>query len=195
MRQACPNMVEHPVGERREVEADLPHPAGQHRAAECNAVESIDAFLPIKRQGVGIFGDRDMGEKRLRRHAAFDQARRRFGLGDPFMASLAGIFGPPRHDYLEARRHHIEPLAHILADLHERAELKQMSLSTSGGTPPPTDRGAAASKVESRLANTQLVFGLDLAGQTENSSSDGSDDHMVIQWAFLLRPWSVRDMS
>ena len=53
--------------------------------------------------------------------AAFDQPRRGRRLHDAFLAGAAGIFGTPRHQHAELRRHDVESLGDVFADLVQRA--------------------------------------------------------------------------
>ncbi len=61
-----------------------------------------------------------MGDCRLGRQAALDQPRRGRRLHDSALAGAAGVFGTPRHQHAELRRHDVEPLGDILTDLMER---------------------------------------------------------------------------
>lgn len=61
-------------------------------------------------------GLQNLGDGRLRRQAALDQARRRRGLHDTILACAAGIFRATGHQHPELRRHHVQPLAGVLPD-------------------------------------------------------------------------------
>ena len=95
-------------------------PVGQRRAIEIDALAGVDLGLAIERQVVGIFGDQDLGDRRLGRQAALDQPRRRRRLHDHVLAGPAGVFGPAHDEHPELRRHDVEPLAHVLADPVQR---------------------------------------------------------------------------
>jgi hypothetical protein len=80
-----------------------------------------DRLLPIERQAVGVFGNRDAGEKPFRGDPALDQPGGRRRLDDALATGRAGIAGTARHDHAELRRDDIEAFADILADLHPGA--------------------------------------------------------------------------
>jgi hypothetical protein len=61
-----------------------------------------------------------MRDGRLGRHAALDQARRRGRLQHHALASPAGGLGAPRHQDLEPRRDHVQPLRSVGPDLDQR---------------------------------------------------------------------------
>ena len=88
---------------------------GHQRTAQFGLVAGVDRLLPIQRQAVGIFGDGDLGQKRLRRNAAFDDMGRRRGL-DHAVAAAIGVFRAAGHDHPELRRRHVETLRHVLAN-------------------------------------------------------------------------------
>ena len=100
----------------RRCEGGAADPVRQRRAIELDALAGVDLRLPIERQVIGIFGDQHLGDGRLGRQSALDQPRRRRRLHDLVLAGSAGVFGPPRDDHPELRRHHVEPLAPVLAD-------------------------------------------------------------------------------
>ena len=94
---------------------------GQCRAIEFDALAAIDLGLPIERQMVGVFGDDDRRDQIFRWNATLDQMLGRRSLGHLALANAAGVFGPMRHDHLEARRDHVEPFRDILADFDAKA--------------------------------------------------------------------------
>jgi hypothetical protein len=113
-------MVEDAVGERLEVEADAAHPAGHQVAAEAHALPGVDRLLTVERQAIGVLGDRDLGEQRLRRKPRLDEPRRCGCLDHALAARRAGILRAARDDHPELCRNHVEAVRHVLADLHPR---------------------------------------------------------------------------
>lgn len=59
----------------------------------------------------------NLGDGRLRRQFALDQAGRSLRLLDAIFTGSAGVFGTSGHDQAELRRHHIQPLGFVFADL------------------------------------------------------------------------------
>ena len=92
------------------------HPVGERRTVEIDPLPGVNLRLTIKRQMIGVFGNEHMRDGRFGRQAAFDQTRRDRRLRDAFLAGSASVFGPPRHQDAELRRHDIETLGDILAD-------------------------------------------------------------------------------
>lgn len=84
---------------------------------ELDLVAGVDRLLPVERQAIGIFSDGDMGPKRFRRNASFDDMGRGRRLDDAVRV-LEGILGTARDDHTELCRHHIQALRHVLADQH-----------------------------------------------------------------------------
>lgn len=66
---------------------------------------------------IGAFGHQNLSDGCLRRQSAVDQAGRSLGLQDAIFAGSTGVFGTPGDDNAELRRHHVQPLALVLADL------------------------------------------------------------------------------
>ncbi len=66
---------------------------------------------------IGVFGHQNLGDGCLRRQAALDQPGRSLGLQDAIFAGAAGVFGTAGDDNAELRRHHVQPLALVFADL------------------------------------------------------------------------------
>ena len=102
-------------------EGGAARPVGQRRAIEFDALAAIDLGLPVERQMVGVFGDDDRRDQIFRWNATLDQMLGRRSLGHLALANAAGVFGPVRHDHLEARRDHVEPFRDILADFDAKA--------------------------------------------------------------------------
>ena len=101
---------------RTQVPGGAADPVGERGAIEIDALPGADLRLAIERQVVGIFGDQNLGDRRLGRQAALDQPRGRGSLHDNVLAGAAGVFGPAHDDHAQLRRHDVQPLAHVLAD-------------------------------------------------------------------------------
>lgn len=86
-------------------------------AVEFDVVAGVDGLLPVERLAIGVFGDGDLGQKRFRRNASFNDMGRGRRL-DYAVRVLEGILGTARDDHTELRRHHIQTLRHVLADQH-----------------------------------------------------------------------------
>src|SRR5512139_1244222 len=109
------DLLQHIVGQRLQFEADLAHPLRHQRSVEIDAVTCVDRFLPVKGQPVGIFGHRDLSEKRFSWKAALDQMGGCWGL-EHAVAVAIGVFWAARDDHAELRRRHVQPPRHIFAD-------------------------------------------------------------------------------
>jgi len=70
---------------------------------------------------IGVFGHQNLGDGCLRWQSAFDQPGRSLGLQDAIFAGSAGVFGTSGDDNAELRRHHVQPLALVFADLMQVA--------------------------------------------------------------------------
>jgi len=108
------DLLQHIVGQGLQFEADLAHPLCHQRSVEIDTVTRIDRLLPVQRQPVGIFGHRDLGEKRFGRKPTLDQVRRRRRLN--YTVAIAIDVFRARHDQAELRRRHVKALRHVLAD-------------------------------------------------------------------------------
>ena len=113
--------VRKPPGQRRQVIASRADPSGQRRAVQLDTGPGEDLRLPVQGKVVGIFGDKDLRDQRLRGQPAFDQMRRRGRLRDTLRTGPAGIFGTDRDDYPELRRHAVKALGAVFADSHHLA--------------------------------------------------------------------------
>lgn len=102
--------------QRTPVEGCLPHPVRQRRTIQLNALAGVNLRLPIERQVIGIFGDKNLGDGGFGRQSALDQPGRGRRLHNTVLASTAGVFGTPSHEDPELRRDQVQPLASILAD-------------------------------------------------------------------------------
>jgi hypothetical protein len=102
--------------QRAQMEGRMPHPVRERRPVEMDALAGVDLCLPVERQMIGIFGHQNLGDSGLGRQTTLDQPRRSRRLHDAILASPASIFGPPGNKDPELRRHHVQPLALVLAD-------------------------------------------------------------------------------
>src|SRR6056297_1512131 len=66
---------------------------------------------------VSIFADQDVGDGALGRKATLDQGRRGRSLFHTVGAGAAGILGTDGHDHTQLRRHDVQPLGTVFADL------------------------------------------------------------------------------
>jgi hypothetical protein len=107
--------------QRAQMEGGMPHPVRQRRPVESDALAGIDLGLPVERQMIGIFRHQNLGDGRLGRQSALDQPGRSLGLQDAIFAGSAGVFGTSGDDNAELRRHHVQPLAPVFADLVQLA--------------------------------------------------------------------------
>lgn len=94
----------------------MANPVRQRRAIQLDALAGVNLGLPVQRQMISIFGHQNLGDGSLGRQSALDQPRRSRRLHDAGLAGSAGVFGPPGDEDAEQCRHHIQPLALILAD-------------------------------------------------------------------------------
>ena len=104
-----------------DLEGGRAHPAGQHLAADLDALPRQALCLAVQRRVVGVARHRDMRDRRLGRHAALDQARRGGRLHDDARAGPAGELRPLGDQGAELHRDHVEPLGGVAADLDHRA--------------------------------------------------------------------------
>jgi hypothetical protein len=70
---------------------------------------------------VGVARHGNVGDRRLGRHAALDEAGRRRGLHDDARAGAAGELRPPGDQDAELDGEHIEAFCRVAADLDHRA--------------------------------------------------------------------------
>jgi hypothetical protein len=60
---------ENAVVDGAQVEGGAPDPVGERRAVETNALPLVNLGLAIQRQVLGVFGDDDVSDRRVSRHA------------------------------------------------------------------------------------------------------------------------------
>jgi hypothetical protein len=80
-------VLEQTLVQGAELGGGVADPIREGRAIELDALAGVDLALPIERQVVGVFADQDMGDKRLGRQPALDQARRRGCLDHALLAA------------------------------------------------------------------------------------------------------------
>lgn len=102
--------------DRGQFERRLADLCGQGRAIQIDPLAAVDLHLAVEWQVIRVFGDQNMGQRGLGRHAASDDVGRCRGLGDPALARPAGIFGATGNDHPELRRDNVQPFADILAN-------------------------------------------------------------------------------
>ena len=95
-------------------------PECQRGAVDLHALARHDLRLAIERLMIGKAADHDIGDHRLGRQAALDQARRHGLLYYDVRATAAGEFWPPCDQHPVLRRDYVEPLGAVLADLNHR---------------------------------------------------------------------------
>ncbi len=91
------DLAEGVVREDLEFEPELAHPPRHDTAVDVDMVAQEDRLLAMERQSVAIFGNRDIGEQRCCRNAAFNDLDRRRCLGNPVFI-FEGILRPMRAD-------------------------------------------------------------------------------------------------
>ncbi len=102
------NLAEGVVRKDLKFEPELAHPPRHDTAVDFDMIAQEDRFLPIKRQAVAVFGDRDIGEQRFRWNAAFNDMCRRHGLNDTVFV-FEGVLRTMGDDHPELRRDDIQP--------------------------------------------------------------------------------------
>ena len=111
-----------------QMERSASDPVGERRAIEANSLALVDVGLAVERQVIGIFGDEHVRDRCFRRQAAFDQPRRGRRLDDDVLGVAAGVFGSAHDQHPELRRHDIELLADVLANLVKLAPTARTGL-------------------------------------------------------------------
>ena len=106
---------------RPEQEGRAPDPVGQRRTVEGDTLTGEDLRLSVERQVVGVFGDEHLCDQRVGRQAALDQPHGCWGLHERVLAGPAGVTRAADHQNPELRRHHVEALGYVLADLVQDA--------------------------------------------------------------------------
>src|ERR1700719_2038539 len=94
----------------------VPTPVRQRGAIQLDALAGVELALPVQRQMICIFGRQNLGDGGLGRQSALDQPGWGLSLQDTVLARSAGVFGSAGDKDPELRRHHVQPLALVLAD-------------------------------------------------------------------------------
>jgi hypothetical protein len=83
--------------DRPQVERGASDSVVQRRAVKTKLLALVDLSLAIERQMIGVFGNKHVGDRRLGRQAALDEARWGRRLKDDVFARAASVFWPA-HD-------------------------------------------------------------------------------------------------
>ena len=121
-------LLQQPLVQRAQQEGGAAGPVREGRAVEVDALAGVDLGLAIERQVIGVLGDHDVGDRRLGRQAALDQARRRRRLDHHVLAGAAGVLGPAHHQHPELGRDDVQPFGDVLADQVQRARAARAGL-------------------------------------------------------------------
>jgi hypothetical protein len=105
-----------PLDDRLQQPHRLADPVAQCRTVEIEPVPRINLALPMEWQMVAVLRHQQMCEHRRRGSTTRCRRRGRRGLSDR-IARLAGIFWPDMPDHLEAARHIVQHLGHVLTEL------------------------------------------------------------------------------
>lgn len=114
----------------------------------------------IQRQVIRILRHQNLGDGGFRRHAAFDQSRRRAGLHDTIFATPAGVFGTAGEEHPELGRHNVQPLALVFADRpgsRGRSCCRYRRRSRPVANAPATSRGWCGASRPVQLAQSELT--------------------------------------
>ncbi len=106
--------------QRRQHAARAADPIGQRRAVQIDAFPLVDLRLPVQRQVIGILRHQHMRQQPRSGQATIDRAARRRLLHDAVAAAAAQL-RPHLADHLEVRRHVLEHLGDVFAELPQRA--------------------------------------------------------------------------
>jgi len=98
------------VCEDIQFEANPAHPLGHRPSVKVHAITGIDTLLPVERQAVGVFRDRDLCQQRFGRQATLDDMGRGQSLDDA-VPTFEGVFRASCNDDPELRRYHIQPFS------------------------------------------------------------------------------------
>ena len=107
------------VAQWAQIPSRPPHPVGQRRAIELDALTGVNLCLSVQRQVISVLGDQHLRDQRFGRNAALDDPCRRRGLHNGTLARTAAVARTARDEHAKGGGHDIETLGHILADLVE----------------------------------------------------------------------------
>jgi hypothetical protein len=111
----------HAIHHRGDQRARPAHPVGQNRPLDRHTEPGHDHRLPVQRHVFGMFGHRNLRQKRLGRPTALQQMCRGLGLNHARAPLGAGVFRAHRDNHLIARRNEVEPFRPVLPDPHHIA--------------------------------------------------------------------------
>lgn len=94
--------------------------ARQRRAFELESFVCVGFALPVKRKMVGVLADQHMGQQARCGQTPCNGSTGRICLNNG-LALCANIFRSRMTDHLEARRHDVQHLGHVLAKQSQRA--------------------------------------------------------------------------
>jgi hypothetical protein len=106
----------HVVDHRHQVEARAADPVAERAAVEMQPLSLEDPGLAVKRKVVAELRDDDPCDQPLGRQSARHDMLGRMRLRHGLRTAATGVSGAPRHQHLELRRDHVEPLGDVLAD-------------------------------------------------------------------------------
>lgn len=125
----------HAANHRCDQRAGPAHPVGQHRAVDWDAEPGHDHGLPVQRHMLGMLGQCDMGEQRLRGPAAFQQMRGCSGLGDAGPPLRAGMFRADGGDHWDCCISIVGPERFLCFWFHAASRKRLVTNSISWATP------------------------------------------------------------
>ena len=111
-------MLAQRLDQRTQQRAALPHPVGQRRAFDLDALAGVDAALTVERKMVTILRHQHVREQARTGQSPRNRARRGRRLHDG-VALCAGELGAHVTNHAEARRHILQHLAHGLAQFRD----------------------------------------------------------------------------
>lgn len=109
-------LLQQPLVNGPQVPGRAADPVSERGAIQVDALPGVDLRLAIERQVIRVFGDQHLGDRRLGRQPALDQAGRRRCLDDDILAGATGVFGPAHDNHAQLRRHDVEPLTDVFTD-------------------------------------------------------------------------------
>ena len=191
-------MFRQPVDHGAEVEGRCASPVRQGAAVDLDAGAGKDLALSVKRQVVRELGHQDMCDGPFGRQPAFEQPGCGDSLNDPIRADAAGILRPDVDQHPKLRRHDVQPLGPILADLvHAAAATRALKARRFDDT-------LDARQVRGQMAEIALPFlsrGLGGGGGLLPAGLDlGDGDFQVFEGKLpvvitqLLGPFAMHDM-
>ena len=118
-------MFGQPVNHRPQVKRGLANAARQHGEVQINAGSRQDLALTIQRQMVRIFADQHMRNGPLSGQRRINQESWHRGLAHTVSASTTRIFRAHRDNHPQLRRHDVQALCAIFANLVQSLLLRR----------------------------------------------------------------------